>query len=141
MIRKFKPEDETIILTMWMKANFRVNSFIERDFWLEKFNKMKENIFTRDTYIYEENNKIKGFINIKNNNITAIVVKEEYIGKGIGRKLVNKCKEKNDILTIRIYEKNTQGLIFMARMEFNNICMQIDKETNQKEYILEWKNV
>ncbi len=140
MIRKIKLKDETKILTMWMKANFRVNNFIERDFWLERFNKMKDNIFTYRTYVYEEDNEIKGFISIANNRILAIIVKEEYLNKGIGRKLINNCKERNDTLNMNIYENNTDGLVFMLRMGFKNIGIQVDHSTNQKEYVLEWKN-
>ncbi len=140
MIRKFKAEDETKILTMWVKANFRVNDFIERDFWIENFNEMKDKIINNETYIYEYDGEIQGFVNIINNcEITAIVTKEDSLKQGIGRKLINYCKEKKENLNIKVYENNVAGVVFILRMEFKNIGVHIDEKTAEKEYILEWR--
>ena len=139
MIRKFKPEDETIVLTMWVKANFRANSFIQRDFWIQEFNDMKDKVINYDTYIYEESGEVKGFITIyKKEKILAIVVKQEYLKNGIGRKLINYCKERNDCLSINVYENNVEAVVFILRMEFKNMGVKIDNKTNEKQYIMNW---
>ena len=138
MIRKFKLEDKTIVLTMWVKANFRANSFIERDFWIQEFNGMKDTVINYETYIYEESGEIKGFITIAEEEIVAIVVKEDYLKNGIGRKLINYCKERKDCLSIKVYENNIEAMVFILRMEFKNMGVKIDNKTNEKQYIMNW---
>ena len=141
MIRKFKEEDTTKVMTIWTKGNFQVHNFIEKDYWLENYNKVKNEFLPNsETYVYENEDEIQGFISIMNNNyIGAIFVKEPYRRKGIGRKLINYCKEKYETLTLNVYDKNGNAIAFYTAMGFKNIGVQIDKETNEKEYILQWK--
>lgn len=141
MIRKFKEEDTTKVMTIWTKGNFQVHNFIEKDYWLENYNKVKNEFLPNsETYVYENEEEIQAFISIMNNNyIGAIFVKEPYRRKGIGRKLINYCKEKYETLTLNVYDKNGNAIAFYTAMGFKNIGVQIDKETNEKEYILQWK--
>ena len=39
MIRKIKEEDLTKVMSLWIKGNFQGNYFIEKDYWLEIYNK------------------------------------------------------------------------------------------------------
>ena len=59
MIRKFKPEDTTKVMTIWTKGNFKAHDFIEKDYWLMNFNRVKEEYLLKsETYVYVENNEI-----------------------------------------------------------------------------------
>ena len=70
---------------------------------------------------------------------TALFGKEEFKRQGIGRKLINYCKERNNKLTLKVYEKNINAILFYVAMGFKNIKIGIDKETKEKEYEMEWK--
>ena len=98
MIRKFKEEDTTVVMTIWTKGNFEAHSFIDKDYWLLNYNKVKDEYLKKsETYVYTENNEIKGFISILNNEyIGALFIKREYRKQGIGRKLINFVKDKYD---------------------------------------------
>ena len=141
MIRKLQQEDITKVMTIWTKGNFTAHDFIEKDYWLENFNKVKNFYLPNsDTYVYIENEEIKGFISIaKNNHIGALFVKQQYQRKGIGRKLINYCKEKYNSLDLNVYDKNGNAIAFYMAMGFKNIGVQIDESTAEKEYIMEWK--
>ena len=55
MIRDLKPDDITKVMTIWTKGNFISHDFIEKDYWLENFNKVKNYyIPNSDTYVYTE---------------------------------------------------------------------------------------
>lgn len=135
-------DDTTKIMTIWTKGNFKAHSFIDKDYWLENFNRVKnEYLLKSETFVYEEQKEIKGFISILNNNyIGALFVRNEYKRNGIGRKLINFVKENYDKLTLNVYDKNGEALAFYAAMGFKNKGISIDKETNEKEYTMEWKN-
>lgn len=140
MIRKFRECDTTKVMTIWTKGNFYAHDFIDKDYWLLNFNKVKdEYLMKSDTYVYVENGEIKGFISaLENGYIGALFVKLECQRQGIGRKLVNYCKERYDRLILNVYEKNINAILFYVAMGFVNTKIQINEETNEKEYIMEW---
>lgn len=140
MIRKFKEEDTTKVMAIWTKGNFEAHSFIDKDYWLLNYNKVKDEYLKKsETYVYTENNDIKGFISILNNEyIGALFIKNEYRRSGIGRKLINFVKDKYDKLTLNVYEKNINAILFYTKLGFINQKIQIDDKTNEKEYVMEW---
>ena len=142
MIRKIREEDITNVMTIWVKGNFKAHSFIDKDYWLLNFNRMKDNYLNNNqTYIYVEDEEIKGFVSVNNcNQVEAIFVKDGFKRKGIGRKLLNYCKERYDKLRLNVYEKNVDATLFYIAMGFKNIELQIDKNTGEQEYIMEWIN-
>ena len=97
MIRKITNDDLTSVMAIWVKGNFKGNSFIEKDYWLEIYNETKEKFMdVYDTYVFVEENVIKGFVSIKDKKIKAIYVSPSFIRKGVGKKLINFCKDKYD---------------------------------------------
>ena len=131
MIRKMKEEDTTKVMTIWTKGNFYAHPFIERDYWISNYNKVKEEYLKQaETYVYEENEEIKGFISILNNTyIGALFVKKDFLRQGIGKRLLNYCKERKEKLTLQVYEKNVDATLFYLAMGFKNIRIQIDENT------------
>ena len=134
MIRKFKEEDTTKVMTIWTKGNFKAHDFIEKDYWLENFNKVKnEYLLKSETYIYTENEDIKGFISILNGNyIGALFVRQDSLREGIGRRLLNYCKERYEHLVLSVYEKNINATLFYVAMDFKNKEIRIDEGTRRK---------
>ena len=142
MIRKIKEEDLTKVMTIWVKGNFKANSFIDRDYWLEIYNDIKIDFLEKwKTYVYTENEEILGFISIDNNEIKAIFVKENYRGNEIGTKLVNyyrnNLKTGEEIFS-KIFKKNMKGIIFFSNLQFNNVKIQLNEKFNETEYIMTW---
>ncbi|MCI8411294.1 MAG: N-acetyltransferase [Clostridia bacterium] len=142
MIRKLREEDITKVMTIWTKGNFKSHDFIDKDYWLLNFNKVKnEYLPNSETHVYIDDNEIKGFISVMNENyIGALFVKEDSKRKGIGRKLINYCKERYNELSLHVYEKNVDATLFYVAMGFKNIKLQVDENTGEQEYVMEWKN-
>lgn len=133
MIRRFKEEDTTKVMTIWTKGNFKAHDFIEKDYWLENFNRVKnEYLLQSETYVYVEDD-IKGFISILDNEyIGALFVRQDSLREGIGRRLLNYCKERYDHLTLNVYEKNINATLFYAAMNFKNKEIKIDEKTRRE---------
>lgn len=134
MIRRFRKEDTTKVMTIWTKGNFKAHDFIEKDYWLENFNQVKNEYLPQsETYVYTEENEVKGFISVLDNQyIGALFVREDSLREGIGRKLVNYCKERYHYLTLNVYEKNVDATLFYVAMNFKNKEIRIDEETRRK---------
>ena len=139
MIRKIKEEDITKVMTIWVKGNFKAHDFIEKDYWLEIYNDVKEKFLNDfDTYVYSEADDIKGFVSVsKEKVIEAIFVKQDNIRQGIGRKLINYIKNIYPTLTITEYEKNIDAILFLTAMGFKNEGIQMDQKRNEKQYIMQ----
>lgn len=141
MIRNIKEDDLTKVMTIWVKGNFDANNFIEKDYWLEIYNSKKEDfLHNYKTFVYTENNDILGFISIYKSEIKAIFVKQKSRRNGIGRKLINYTKEQEKHLSVNVYEKNINGILFFNSMNFRNSQIQIDERFLEKEYIMIWNN-
>ena len=39
---------------------------------------------------------------------------------------------------MKVYEKNVDAMLFYASLGFVNKKIQIDKDTKEKEYVMEW---
>ena len=138
-IRKITNDDLTNVMTIWVKGNFKGNSFIEKDYWLEIYNETKEKFMdVYDTYVFVEENVIKGFVSIKDKKIKAIYVNPSFIRNGIGKKLINFCKDKYDTLILEVYEKNINAILFFSNLGFKNKKIDIEKAHNEKIFIMEW---
>lgn len=131
MIRKFKEEDTTKVMTIWTKGNFFAHPFIERDYWIANYNRVKDEYLKQsETYVYTENEEIKGFISIiEDTYIGALFIKQDSIRQGIGKRLLNHCKERKNKLTLHVYEKNVDATLFYTAMGFKNKRVQIDENT------------
>lgn len=142
MIRKFKEEDTVKVMTIWTKGNFQAHDFIDKDYWLLNFNRVKDEYLKKsETYVYCEDEEIKGFISLlEGEYIGALFVKKDEQRKGIGRKLINYVKEKHDHLILQVYEKNIDATLFYVSQGFINKKIQIDEETGEKEYVMEWRS-
>ncbi len=140
MIRKIKEEDITKVMTIWVKGNFKAHDFIEKDYWLEIYNDVKEKFLNDfDTYVYSDGDDIKGFVSVsKEKIIEAIFVKQDNIRQGIGRKLINHIKNIYPTLTITEYEKNINVILFLTAMGFKNEGIQMDQKRNEKQYIMQY---
>lgn len=141
MIRKFKEEDTTKVMTIWTKGNFKAHSFIEKDYWLLHFNQVKDEYLKKaETYVYTKEDEVKGFISLlKDGYIGALFVGIDSQRQGIGRKLINYAKDRYDRLTLQVYEKNINAILFYISLGFINVKIQIDEATGEKEYVMEWK--
>ena len=140
MIRNLQQEDITKVMTIWTKGNFTAHDFIEKDYWLEIYNKTKDLFLDKyNTYIYEENNNILGFVSILKNEVKAISVEKSNRRRGIGRKLINFCQDKYINLTVTVFEKNVNAFLFFSAIGFKNINIGLNKDFKEKEYLMEKK--
>lgn len=53
---------------------------------------------------------------------------------------MNKAKKIKNRLTLHVYEKNKKAIKFYQKNGFKIIKEDIDKNTNEKEYMMLWEN-
>ena len=139
MIRKLQESDIDQVADIWLDTNIKTHNFIPAQYWKDNFETVKTMLSQADVYVYENSNKIEGFIGLNENYIAGIFVRNEAQSTGIGKQLLDFIKSIKQQLHLSVYQKNTQAVKFYQRENFHIQCENTDKNTNEKEYIMIWK--
>jgi len=141
MIRKFQQSDIDQVISIWLEASIKAHDFVGSDFWKSKVTDMREiYIPSGETYVYEEEGIIQGFVSLCNDTIAAIFVSPDFQGKGIGRQLIQKAKDVRDILNLTVYKQNQKSIEFYKKCEFTIEQERIDENTGHPELLMKFNS-
>lgn len=140
MIRKLENKDINIIMDIWLKSTIKAHNFIDKNYWRKNYNNVKNMyIPISDTFVYEDNGRIKGFISIINNDfIGALFVDVNSQGMGIGSKLIDYAISIYGNLSLSVYKDNENAFAFYKNKNFKILSEEINKETKFLEYIMKY---
>ena len=138
MIRQLQNKDIDKIMGIWLESTIYAHKFISKEYWNENYNIVKDMYIPMSkTFVYEDNDDIRGFISIINNDfIGALFVEKNYQSQGIGKSLIDYAKNLYDNLSLAVYKENEKALEFYKKMEFKIISENINEDTNCVEYIM-----
>jgi len=91
--------------------------------FVEKVKADMTNIYipNSETWVYEIENSIVGFISMLDNEIGGLFVFPNNQSKGIGTKLVDFIKKEHSNLEVEVFEKNHIGRAFYDKYGFEKI--------------------
>lgn len=137
MIRKFQQSDLEQVINIWLAASIIAHDFIDSGFWKSKVDDMR-NVYipASETYIYEEDSLVKGFVSLFGDTIAALFVSPSDQGSGIGKQLVAKSKEVRERLNLSVYKENTKSIEFYKKCGFKVLKEQIDEHTGNPELVM-----
>lgn len=141
MIRKHKEQDLEQIINVWYKSSTLAHPFLSADF-VEKVKSDMTNIYipNSDTWVYEVENSIVGFISMINNEIGGLFVLPNNHSKGIGTKLVDFMKNKHSDLEVEVFEKNHIGRAFYNKYGFQKMKDYYHEESGNQVLRLKFKS-
>lgn len=141
MIRKREEKDNDEIMNVWYQASNLAHPFLEADF-VERAKKDLKDIYipNTETWVYEHNNAVIGFISLSGNEIGGLFVLPNYHLKGIGTQLVNFINELYDELEVEVFEKNAIGRAFYKKYGFVQIKRYYHTESNNVVLRLRYKS-
>lgn len=125
-----------------VRKYYKSSRFYRKKYWEDNYNTVKyDYIPVSDVFVYEDEENIKGFIAIINNEfIGALFVDNNYQGCGIGRKLIEHTINLYDNLTLSVYKDNTKSVEFYKKMNFEVVSESIDEGTMCIEYTMKNKS-
>ncbi|WP_462335650.1 N-acetyltransferase [Fusobacterium varium] len=141
MIRNLKNDDIDIVMELWKNSTIEAQNFIPDSYWLENYDNVKNNYLPNsDTYVYEEDGEIKGFVSlIENIFIGGLFIRVDSQREGIGSVILDFLKERNYKLQLTVYDKNERAMKFYLKSGFKILNTEIDKKTREKEHLMEWR--
>ena len=139
MIRNIENKDIDKIMDIWLRSTIKAHDFIPKEYWENNYNTVK-NVYIpmAETFVYEDEECIKGFISIINNEfIGALFVDIDFQNSGIGKKLINYSINKYKNLRLAVYKENKKSVEFYINRGFKIIKEDINEDSGHKEYIME----
>ena len=140
MIRDFQSSDMEDVLNIWLSASIHAHDFVAKEFWESKVVEMREVYLpASESYVYEENGYIKGFVSLYGETLAAIFVLPNAQRQGIGKQLIQKAQERRQTLNLSVYKENTPSIEFYHKCGFLPVKKQVDKHTGHLEVVMVWR--
>ena len=139
MIRTLQNADINRVADIWLDTNLKAHSFISAQYWKSNYELVKKMLSQAEVYVYEDGQKIQGFIGLSDEYIEGIFVPEEMQSQGIGKLLLNYIKDRKSALRLNVYQKNIRAIHFYQREGFEIQCEGLDEATGEKDYELIWQ--
>lgn len=139
MIRELENKDIDKIMEIWLESTIEAHKFMKKQYWEINYDTVK-NVYIpiSNTFVYEEDDIIKGFISVINNEfIGALFVDIESQGKGIGKCLINYTLARYKKLNLAVYKDNYKSVKFYINRGFKIIKEQNNEDSGYIEYIME----
>ena len=138
MIYKWNEDNVNVLMEIWLQTNIDAHDFIDASYWKENYEMVKEMLPQADLYVYDKESKVVGFVGVMDNYIAGIFVSKEYQSNGIGKQLLNHCKDIYDTLSLSVYSKNVVAINFYEKNGFKKVSTSIDEDTSEKEITMKW---
>ncbi|MBW3695274.1 N-acetyltransferase [Vibrio sp. T187] len=139
MIRKMQDSELNTIVSLWYHASVQAHSFIDETFWRNQMTPMKELYLPNsETYVYEENGNILGFISYYQGFIPALFVSPTEQSQGIGGQLLAFLKAQHKQLKLTVYARNHGAQRFYFAQGFTESDRKPCEHTGHEEVLMKW---
>lgn len=133
MIRAYRDSDLDELLEAWYRASLVAHPFLSADFLEQE----RENISAiylpaAETYVYEKDGRVVGFIALVGDEVGGIFVDPALHGQGVGRALMDHARGLRTRLELDVFKDNAIGRRFYDRYGFRLV------EEHQHEGTGQW---
>ena len=143
MIRELDSSEKEInrIMEIWLESVISGHPFIPETYWQAEYENVRNDYLPKSqTFVYEDEGEIKGFISlIGNEYIGALFVAVPHQKKGIGKKLMEYVKGKHVFLKLAVYCPNRTAVNFYKRNGFCIDSIEKNEDTGVNNYIMAWE--
>ena len=118
-IVKYKDSHKAGILSVWENSVTATHQFLlKSDF--EEYKKILQNFDFKDLDVFclEDNEEVVGFIGIHSEKIEMLFLNPDYIGKGLGRQLIDFAFSNFKIQYVDVNEQNQKATEFYKKIGF-----------------------
>ena len=130
MIRKYNEQDLDELLAAWEAASEVAHPFLTKEFLAsERKNIPSLYLPNAETWVFEADGRVVGFIALIGNEVGAIFVQPSHHGEGIGRGLMDKAREVRDELEVEVFKANMIGRAFYAKYGFEPVEEKVHDKT------------
>jgi putative acetyltransferase len=134
VIRKYKEADAEAIVDIWFAASLVATPFLSDEFLAEeRCNILSMWLPKAETWVFEVDDTVSGFISLIGNEVGAIFVHPDSQGRGSGRALMNHAANLRDELFLDVFKENAVGRRFYDRYGFQFQSEHVHEPTGQTQ--------
>lgn len=135
MIRKYRQADLDALIDVWYSASKIAHYFLDNtSFERERVNIVSTYLPEAETWIYELDEKVVGFIALIGNEVGGLFVHPQYQGKGIGRSLMDHASKTRNKLVLNVFEDNLSAIRFYNKYGYIKIEEVLHEETGKNQF-------
>ena len=132
MIRPYEKHDLEDLLDTWYAGSQIAHPFLSEEFFdIERHNIPHIYLPMADTFVYETEGRVVGFIALIKNEVGAIFVHPEFHGQGFGRALMDHARMLRGDLEVEVFKENRIGRDFYRRYGFTFQDEHVHEETGE----------
>ena len=129
------------VLDIWLNASIQAHDFVDAEFWESKTDDMRDiYIPASDTYVFIEDNVIKGFFSLHGDTLAAMFVAPDFQSQGIGQQMMKRATSLRNKLYLAVYQKNPRGIDFYRKCGFVISKEEVDEHTGHMEILMEYNS-
>jgi putative acetyltransferase len=137
MIRKYEQGDLIELLDAWYSASQVAHPFLSRDFFEQERRNIRDLYLPNsETWVFELEGVVVGFIALIGNEVGGIFVHSEFHGQGIGRALMDHARGIREELELDVFEDNLVGRRFYEKYGFRQVGEHLHEETGFMQHRL-----
>ena len=130
MIRNYEEKDIDELLDAWYSASKVAHPFLSEDFFGRERKNIRELYIPNvETWVYEKDSKVVGFVSLMENEVGAIFLDPDLHGTGIGRALMEHAKSLRTFLELYVFKENKIGKKFYDKCGFIKVAEHLHEET------------
>ena len=130
MIREYRSADCEEVVNVWARASALAHPFLGQEFLeLERNNIPEVYLPIAETWVWETDGRVVGFMSLLGNEVGAIFVDPEFHRSGIGRALVHRARTLRGELEVEVFERNSSGRAFYAKLGFEFMHRKVHGQT------------
>ena len=138
MIRELRKADINQVADIWLDTNIKAHYFIPAQYWKSNLELVKELLLQATVYVYEDNQKIQGFIGLNGEYIEGILFLRQ-CSRRVSVNTAELCKEYKKQTDFECISKNTPAISFYQREGFEIQYSGLDEATGEKDYGMAWQ--
>lgn len=139
MIRTLRSDDLDKAVSIWFAASIKAHDFISEEFWSSQKQNMRDLYLPNcESWVYESEGDILGFISYYEGDIPAIFVDPKSQSNGVGTQLLNHIKDKYSTLTLTVYAENERTHQFYLHHGFIDVGHCVCEHTGKDQIEMSW---
>ncbi|MEM7531292.1 MAG: GNAT family N-acetyltransferase [Chloroflexota bacterium] len=132
MIRRYQEQDIEAVIEAWHQASLIAHPFLSEQFFAEENHNLRTRFLPHSqTWVYEAEGQVVGFISMVENEVGGLFVHPAWQRQGIGRALMDQASNVHTTLELDVFEANQQGRAFYAKYGFVPLKTHRDEETGE----------
>lgn len=139
MIRTLRTEELDKAVSIWYSASIKAHDFIPEEYWSSQKQNMRDLYLPNcESWVYEADSLILGFVSYYEGGIPAIFVDPKSQSQGIGTQLLDHLKNNYSKLTLTVYAENEKTHQFYIHQDFSDVGKCICEHTGKEQFEMCW---